>query len=80
MPVPDGGWSTQVPKIFLPAAVHTRTLYCYLTVSQREAEDEASERLRARVEKAIDSWKSERKVGPQLGTSNATPSRCGSRN
>ena len=81
MQVPKGGWSTQVPEIFLPAAVHMKTLYCYLRMSQREAEDAATrECLQERVEAAIEAWKTERKVGPQLGTSNATPSRCSSRN
>ena len=33
-PVPQGGWSTRVNKLFLPAAKHVKTLYCYLRVSK----------------------------------------------
>ena len=32
--VPPGGWSTRVNKLFLPAAKHVKTLYCYLRVSK----------------------------------------------
>ena len=69
--------------IFLPAAQHLRTLYCYLKTSQAEAERDATyrehaEELQERVEAALDAWKKDRKVGAQLGTSNATPSRCSS--
>eukprot|EP00908_Phaeocystis_cordata_P007713 Transcript_18365.p2 GENE.Transcript_18365~~Transcript_18365.p2 ORF type:complete len:387 (+),score=195.96 Transcript_18365:1342-2502(+) len=73
----------QIPRIFLPAAQHLRTLYCYLKTSQAEAERDATyrehaEELQERVEAALDAWKKDRKVGAQLGTSNATPSRCSS--
>ena len=85
MDVPEGGWSTRVPKLFLPATKHIKTLYCYLRVSKKEAGDTLvraqRERLEQVVEAAIDEWKLERKVGPSIGTHNeGTPSRNGSRN
>ena len=85
MDVPEGGWSTRVPKLFLPATKHVKTLYCYLRVSKKEAGDTLvraqRERLEQVVEAAIDEWKLERKVGPSIGTHNeGTPSRNGSRN
>merc|ERR1740139_520496 len=84
MDVPPGGWSTMVPKLFLPASKHVKTLYCYLRMSKRETGDTLAraqrEELERVVEAAIDEWKLERKVGPQIGTHNATPSRCGSHN
>ena len=71
----------QIPGLFLPAAQHVRTLYCYLKASKSptdEVERERAEVLQGRVEAALDEWKKDRKVGAQLGTSNATPSRCSS--
>ena len=83
--VPVGGWSTMVSKLFLPATKHVKTLYCYLRVSKRETGDTLArsqrEELERVVEAAINEWKSERKVGPSIGTHNeGTPSRNGSRN
>ena len=85
MEVPEGGWSTMVSKLFLPATKHVKTLYCYLRMSKKEAGDTLvraqRERLEQVVEAAIDEWKLERKVGPSIGTHNeGTPSRNASRN
>ena len=83
--VPEGGWSKQVSKLFLPATKHVKTPYCYLRMSKREMGDTLAraqrEELERVVEAAIDAWKLERKVGPSIGTHNeGTPSRNGSRN
>jgi len=68
----------QIPGVFLPAAQHLRTLYCYLKhdveTSRKEPEhDDGDDELYNRIDAALDQWKDTRKVKAQLGTANGTP-------
>ena len=52
----------QFPQIYLPAAGHTRTMWCYLRTEKPG--------WRTAIEAAIDAWKEDLQLTEQVGTSN----------
>lgn len=61
---------SKMPKIYMPAASHTKTLWCYLRVEGHDVECLHGDEWRAELDRALKKWKDHQRLTAQVGTSN----------